>query len=106
MDWLVSHSDRLQTYALAGALAVAALWESFRSRRALTYPLRERWICNAALLVVGGLLTRVAVPLTLVAVALYAHEHGFGLLNVFTMPLPLAIVVTVLVLDLSAYAQH
>jgi sterol desaturase/sphingolipid hydroxylase (fatty acid hydroxylase superfamily) len=106
MDWLVTHSDSLQTYTLAGALAAAALWESFRSRRPLAHPLRERWICNVGLLVLGGLLTRLVVPMTVAAVALSAHEHGFGLLNVLAVPLPLAIVATVLVLDASAYAQH
>lgn len=106
MSWLAAHANSVHTYALIGAIAATALWESFRSRRPLAHGLRERWLTNAGLLILNGFIANLAVPLTGVAIAVAAHEHGFGLLNVLDVPLPLAIAVSVLVLDASAYAQH
>jgi len=101
--WLFAH---LQFYAVLGALAAMAVWESFRPLRKPVGSTARRWIDNAILATLGSGLARLCLPLAGIACAQFAQARGLGLLNLFDVPPWLAFAITVLALDLGHYATH
>lgn len=65
-----------------------------------------RLVQSIVLFALGGLLVRVALPLTVIGAALLAHAQGWGLLNLAAAPLWLAIPVTILAMDFTNFARH
>ena len=94
----------------AGVLAVLALLEMLRPRRALSMPKTERWVTNLSIVVIDSLAVRVmaslVVPLTAVTAAYVAEMHGWGLLNWVAWPVWLETLIALAVLDLAIWLQH
>ncbi|MEG3767285.1 sterol desaturase family protein [Alteromonas sp. 14N.309.X.WAT.G.H12] len=89
-----------------GIFVLMALLESVLPARGA--PLRRaiRWRGNIGLVIIGALVSRFALPMTLVGVALWAQKVNLGGFNVFSLPLWLSITLSVLALDLAIYWQH
>jgi sterol desaturase/sphingolipid hydroxylase (fatty acid hydroxylase superfamily) len=105
-ELLVRHAAVLYGCAYFGSIALAAAWEGLAPRRALSGPLRARWLAHFALGVIDPLVVRAALPMLDVAVAIAAAERGFGLFHHVQLPGWLAGLVSILVLDLTRYGQH
>ncbi|MEE9300326.1 MAG: sterol desaturase family protein [Alphaproteobacteria bacterium] len=102
----LAHEPTIRLAAFLGLLALIAVWEALRPRRALAAPKTPRWLSNFGLVALDSLVLRFAFPLLAIDLALTAEERGFGLFNLVPAPRWLAIVATVLVLDLVIYLQH
>jgi len=87
-------------------LGVMACAERLRPRRARVAPSGPRWTANLAMVLVGGVLTRLLLPATLVGAAIWAEIHRVGPLNRTLWPLWLKLVLGVVWLDLVIYWQH
>ncbi len=87
-------------------LAAMMAWEFAAPRRTLSERRTVRWSSNLGLVVVNGLLLRLAFPVAAVGTAAVAAELSWGLFNVVKAPSWLAIVLSVILLDLAIYAQH
>lgn len=106
MDWLLEHQSAVQSYALMGAFACIAIWETFSPRREAATSLASRWLSNLSLTVLGSLLVKWLLPLVALAAATLAQEQHWGLLNLVAMPVWLTCAVGVVALDLANYGQH
>ncbi|MBU2979775.1 sterol desaturase family protein [Alteromonas sp. C1M14] len=89
-----------------GIFVVMAVLESYLPARHAPLTRKVRWYGNLGLVVVGALVSRLALPITLVGVALWAQEVHIGAFNLLSVPLWLSIAVGVLTLDLAIYWQH
>lgn len=67
---------------------------------------RGRWLVNAALLLIGILILRLAPALTPVAVALQVNAAQFGLLPGLPLPAMLHALLVIVLLDCLIYWQH
>ena len=67
---------------------------------------RERWLGALSLVAIGGLLSRLILPIGLVGVAVLIEVRSFGLFNQTSLPAPLAFIIAFALLDLSVWAQH
>jgi sterol desaturase/sphingolipid hydroxylase (fatty acid hydroxylase superfamily) len=104
--FILAHEVGIRLTFFLTVLAVMMAWEVAAPRRTLSARLAVRWSSNLGLVVVGGLLVRLAFPLAAVGVAAVAAENGWGLFNAVAAPEPLAIAFSVVALDLTIYAQH
>jgi sterol desaturase/sphingolipid hydroxylase (fatty acid hydroxylase superfamily) len=89
-----------------GVFTVMVLWEFFRPRRPLPYPLRQRWVTNLGLTFLNMVLVRITVGGAAYAAAVFAAEQRVGLLHWMALPPWAAVMVTLLVLDFAVYLQH
>jgi sterol desaturase/sphingolipid hydroxylase (fatty acid hydroxylase superfamily) len=88
-------------------LLLVALAETLRPRRRRRSGRRERWPANFALLALGAVLARVALPLTAVEAGARVAEHQGGLLGLAGLTHTWAgLLVAVVLLDLAIYVQH
>jgi len=86
--------------------AVFGLWEIIAPRRDRHYSKGLRWLNNLSISIINVIITRIAIPITLVFVADIAQSSSIGLLNIIELPALLTIVIAVLLLDLAIYIQH
>lgn len=90
----------------AAVLATMLACEEWAPRRPPAVNRLSRRIGNAALLIVGTLILRAAVPVLAVGAAVWAQARGIGLFNSIALPAPVAVPASVILLDLAIYAQH
>ena len=103
---LLDQASHWQSVALLGSYACATVWESIAARRPFAMPLGARWAQQLALTALGSFLTRLCVPLTMIALALWAQQHHWGLFHLLPLPAWMALLAGVLLLDLADYVQH
>lgn len=106
LEFLTLQEPLLRLGTFAGVLAAMALWEVLAPRRALSGSRGRRWTTNIALVAIGAVLLRVAVPLLAVGAAAEAARRDFGLFNWLDVPAAAAFVLSLAALDLLVYAQH
>jgi sterol desaturase/sphingolipid hydroxylase (fatty acid hydroxylase superfamily) len=99
-------ADTIRLSAFVLVLAGMLVWEAVAARRALALPRRARWPANLALVLVGTLVVRLVVPLTLVEAATWAAGRGVGVFWQLGLPLRYAVPLALVALDLAVYAQH
>jgi sterol desaturase/sphingolipid hydroxylase (fatty acid hydroxylase superfamily) len=104
--FLLEHELAVRLGAFFAIFALMALWEAAAPRRARLFSRRARWPNNLALVVLNGVVVRLAFPVAAVGFAALAAERGWGLLNAFEVPAWVAIPAAVIVLDLAIYLQH
>lgn len=83
-----------------------ALLESFWPRRGLPLSRRERWLGALSLVAIGGLLSRLILPIGLVGIAVVLQQSQFGLFNYIRLSELLAFVIAFALLDLAVWVQH
>lgn len=103
---LLANETMLRLTAFAAVLLLVASAEALLPRRTRREGRLRRWPVNLAMVALGALLIRIAVPLVAVEAALLAEARGWGLLNAVGWPLWLETGLAVLALDLIIYAQH
>lgn len=100
----------LRLGVFAGVLAVLALVEQLRPRRALTVAKAERWMTNLSIVVIDSVVVRamaaLVVPVTAVTAAYIAEMHGWGVLNGLDWPVWVETVIALVVLDFAIWLQH
>lgn len=106
MAWLIDNAGVLYATAYCLTIAAVALWEALRPRRPSAADLRQRWLRNAALLLIDTALIRTMVPISTVALAVALNKLEWGLIPALEMPGPVAFVAGVLALDITRYALH
>ncbi|MCY4420944.1 MAG: sterol desaturase family protein [Gammaproteobacteria bacterium] len=92
--------------SFVGLFALFAVWELVVPRRTRQHSKSVRWLNNLAIMVLNGLIVRLAIPLAAVGTAVAAQNQNLGLLNIVEMPAVMAIVVAILALDFILYLQH
>lgn len=103
---LLSNEPTIFAFLYFGILGVVAIWEGFAPRRALTAPLRTRWLNTMAIYLADVSVLRLLFPLLGVGVALATQERGWGLFNVWAAPVWLVPLVSLLAIDAGHYVQH
>lgn len=103
---LATHEAWLRAGIFLLVLTALAAAEARWPRRGRSLPRRRRWPANIAMVVLGAVLVRLALPVAATGVALAAERHGFGLLHWGGFPDGIAIVVAVVALDGAIWAQH
>ena len=83
-----------------------ALLESVWPRRELPLSRRERWIGALSIVAIGGLLSRLILPVGLVGIATIVETRNIGLLNQLGLPELMAAIIALIVLDLAVWVQH
>ena len=96
----------LRTGFFVGIFALMAGWEMLAPLRQRQAPRIVRWSNILALLLIGNLIIRLAVPVTAVSFAALAAERNWGLLNALDLPFWPALILSLLLLDLIIYLQH
>jgi len=86
--------------------SVMALWEMMAPRRVGSQYRQHRWTTNLSLVVIDGIVVRIAIPITAVWTADFANAHNIGLLNFFEIPPLAGILVAFVLLDLAIWLQH
>lgn len=100
-------ADYATSLALLGAIfGLFLILEFYAPHRTAQRPDLLRMVHAAVLYATGALLTRLVLPVGLVAAAILAADHGWGLLNTLEAPLWLGIPVAILALDATNYARH
>jgi sterol desaturase/sphingolipid hydroxylase (fatty acid hydroxylase superfamily) len=89
-----------------GIIAVTALAEAWRPRRALGAPLLRRWAGSCALAILDTALVRLLAPISALGLAALCAEHGWGLFNRLDLPSAVSFAASLLLLDLGRYALH
>lgn len=102
----MDHEPALRLGIFLAVLALVALFEGLKPRRAASQSKRLRWANNVGLSVVNTVILRLMAPLTLVAAAAWAEFRGYGLFNRLPLPAVVEIVLGVILLDLVIYGQH
>lgn len=105
-ETLIAHEDQVRLGVFLGVLAVMMLWELAAPLRRAEIPRVVRWTNNVALVVVDGLVVRLAFPVLAVGAAVWAEARGIGLLPALGWPGAVAILVTLVALDLAIWVQH
>jgi len=103
---LLEYERTLGNHLFWVTLALVAIWEGIASRRALTAPLRLRWINNLVLSLAGTLVTRWLFPMLGVTFALLVARRGWGLFHIAPVPFWVAVLLSLLALDLARYLEH
>jgi sterol desaturase/sphingolipid hydroxylase (fatty acid hydroxylase superfamily) len=96
----------LRLAILAGALALGAAAEAWRSRRPRQAPAGPRWAANLGLMALGTLAAKLLLPTLAVPFAYWAEERRLGLLHWISLPYALKFLLAFVWLDLVVYAQH
>lgn len=103
---MLASEPAIRLAVFAGVLAALLAWEELAPRRTPAPERLSRRINNAALLIVGTLILRAAVPVLAVGAALWAAQNGVGLFNLLALPLAVSVPLAVILLDLAIYGQH
>ncbi len=61
-----------------------AVLEALLPAREAVLSRKTRWLGNLSMVVMGALVSRILLPVTLVGVSLWAQQKGIGVFNVFT----------------------
>lgn len=104
-DWS-HHEPLIRLACFLTVLLAMMLWEWRRPRRPLSLPRARRWPANLGIIVVDGVVLRLAFPILAVGAAELAETHGWGLFHGLRAPFWLACAGSLLLLDLTIYAQH
>lgn len=105
-ELLTEHETAVRAAAFLGVLLAMAVAEALAPRRPRRQARWKRWPLNLAMVGLGALLIRLAVPLAAVEAALQADRLGWGLFHQIAAPGWLAFAASVILLDLVVYAQH
>jgi sterol desaturase/sphingolipid hydroxylase (fatty acid hydroxylase superfamily) len=97
---------RIAPFALV--LGLVLVWEALAAARPSASPrFRQVRVWSAlALMVLGTVLTRLALPVGLAGLAAWAGTHGTGLFTLVALPFWAKVALAWLVLDLAIWAQH
>lgn len=104
--FVLSHETAVRLTAFGAVLAAFAGLEALAPRRPRRDRRARRWTANLAMVGLGALAMRLAVPLMAVEAALRAEAADWGLFNWLALPPAVEIVAAVILLDLVVYAQH
>lgn len=104
--WIVTHEPLARLTFFFGVLAVMAVWEIVRPRRALTVSKAMRWANNLGVVFINSAVLRLLFPAAAAGMATFAAAQGWGIFNYFAAPAWLAVTVSVAALDLVVYLQH
>lgn len=85
---------------------IMAIWEYLRPKRLLSFTRFQRWPANLSIILVGSVLVRLILPLSLTAIASLFQKNQFGLFNFIKFPHWVVLILSLLILDLAVYGQH
>lgn len=103
---ITEHEPTIRLVVFVGLFGIFALSEWIRPRRPLTLSKPQRWITNAAIVVIDSVLVRLLFPAAAVGIALWAQSKGYGLFNITTMPVWIAGLVSIVALDFAVWLSH
>jgi sterol desaturase/sphingolipid hydroxylase (fatty acid hydroxylase superfamily) len=104
--WLILYETGFRVGLFVGLAVVLILVERLRPRRVLAEIKWQRWFDNFGLGFINIVVTRVTIPVTLVALAINPPLNGWGLLNGTAFPPYIEVLIAFLFLDLVIYWQH
>ena len=104
--FVLSHETAVRLTAFGAVLVAFAGLEALAPRRSRRDRRARRWTANLAMVGLGALAMRLAVPLMAVEAALRAEAADWGLFNWLALLPAVEIVAAVILLDLVVYAQH
>ncbi|MBP9707965.1 MAG: sterol desaturase family protein [Oligoflexales bacterium] len=85
---------------------IMAFWEFLRPKRRLSFTRIQRWPANLSIILVGSVLVRLILPISLTAIAIVFQKYHFGLFNFIELPNWSVLILSILILDLAVYGQH
>lgn len=106
LDYLLQHEGMIYAGCYTASIAIVALWEGIRPRRALEQPMGLRWSSNIMVTLLDLVLVRLTFPLIGIAFAIYAAEKGWGILPLIQLPTLVTALLALILLDLGTYIQH
>lgn len=92
--------------SFAGLLILFGILERLAPRRTMTARRAIRWMSNLGLVVLSSLAVPLILPIASMAMAHLATERGWGLFNNINWPYPAAFIASVVILDFIIYLQH
>lgn len=95
---------RLGAFVVVFGAMAAAEW--FWPRRAQLLTRRKRWPHHIGIAVLGILLVRFSLPMTLAGFAVVVNHHQWGILPLINLPFFIQIMISLIALDVLIYAQH
>jgi sterol desaturase/sphingolipid hydroxylase (fatty acid hydroxylase superfamily) len=104
-QWFATHGRMVQLGAFYLCLIFFTLLEMVFPLSSFPPHRKKRWSANFFLLI-AGILTLAAVPLTGMGVSAWAAKSGFGLLNRVLLPAPAVLALTALVRSLASWVLH
>ena len=104
--FVLSHETAVRLTAFGAVLAAFMALEALAPRRPRRDRRARRWTANLAMVGLGALAMRLAIPLMAVEAALRAEAADWGLFNWLALPSAVEIVAAVILLDLVVYGQH
>ena len=104
--FVLNHETAVRLTAFGVVLAAFMGLEALAPRRPRRDRRARRWTANLAMVGLGALAMRLAVPLMAVEAALRADAADWGLFNWLALAPAVEIVAAVILLDLVVYAQH
>ena len=105
-EFILSHEAALRLGVFAAILLAMMLAETLFPRKARSLPRARRWVSNLSLVIIDGLLLRLALPILAVGAAGIAASRGWGVFNLISLPNWLAVIVAFILLDMLIYWQH
>ena len=105
MDWIRIEGDTYWPLFVASFLGIA-VWETCRTRRELSAPVRTRWGKHSLIWITDGILLSALYGLSPLLVAVSVEGSRLGLLNQLWLPFAVRCILAVLLLDLTKYAIH
>jgi len=106
LNFIYSNEAIIRLFAFVGGFGLIALWEQLTPFRNLNRMKLRRWLNNFAMLVVGTVLVRVALPIAAVGTAYLAEQHHWGIASQVELSFWLKVIISLILLDLSIYVQH
>ncbi len=103
---MMEHEPYIRLSIFAGLLAFFALLEIWLPNRKVNLKKSMRWGRNLGMSILGAVMIKILLPVTLIQVALYAETMQIGLLHILPIPSFLSILIAMIVLDLAIYVQH
>ncbi len=80
--------------------------EFFFQYRKRTQSRKSRWPANLAMIFIGGIAVKIALPTGMAVFSELASSKEIGLFNLFEMSFALELALSIIILDLLVYIQH
>ena len=90
----------------AFGLIVFSALEFFFQYRDRNQSRKTRWPANLAMIFIGGLSVKIALPTGIALFSEMASNKGIGLFNLFELDFALEVGLSIIILDLLIYIQH
>ena len=102
----MGNESLLRLGAFAAAVILFAILETLLPDRRRTLTRWQRWQGAILMMGLGGLASRLVLPVGLAGAALWADARGWGLLSLVDWPIWLEVIIAMVVLDFAIWAQH